>query len=286
MNTHSLLSSAFALVVLARCDRPPPSSPSATADTSVAVATTAPDAPAPSASVLVPPSAPTSSATAAPKTGIPPRDSLDRLPTRVATGAFDTAPPKDWPCAMREHWPDGSERNVRRFVYGRKTGCRLPVQLVDDGVVGCVERIVFLRGKKAYDIARLQYDGPALDRFESNAGVTSYRWVSDVPEPSDGVAPTRSIGRVEWRIVGRSAVDVDDLGRPIRTWSEEKGALATSAEIVWNEGRLERVQHYVHEGGTRRPSLWDELLYDCKALGPLPPSRNAGKELGIPAGGD
>jgi hypothetical protein len=72
---------------------------------------------------------------------VPSRESAGDVPASDATGSFAAAPPADWPCAIRERYEGDAEWKVKlRLVYGKRASCRLPVALVEDGIVGCGSR--------------------------------------------------------------------------------------------------------------------------------------------------
>ena len=52
------------------------------------------------------------------------------------------------------------------------------------------------------------------------------------------------------------------------------------AELEWSGERLEQIQSFTFEGAAKEPSFREELLYDCKGLGPVPRASNTGKPLG------
>jgi hypothetical protein len=211
---------------------------------------------------------------------IPPRG--DPGTNDDATGSFAAAARKDWPCASRKRFEGDEWRVNLRFVYGARKTCRLPIGLADEGITGCVERTVTKspRDKRNYDLHRMSYakDG-TVERVDSNMGSTSYTWTGDVPSSRDQYTPVRSPGRLSYKAITSSTVDVDAAGRPLRVWNVEQktGALESRCEYTWANDRLESVQCF---DAANKPTWRTEPMYDCKSLGPLAPSVNRNGPLG------
>jgi hypothetical protein len=130
------------------------------------------------------------------------------------------------------------------------------VTLADQGVIGCVTRIATIhRDGKTYDLARPRYRAGALIAVESNLGTQHFEWERGVPTERDELPPRRSLGRIEWSILGRSVVDVDARGRPLRVWNAEPDRLVSSGEFAWDGDRLDTIQWASYEAGTPEPGL-------------------------------
>jgi hypothetical protein len=213
---------------------------------------------------------------------IPPRSAGGDVPATDATGSFTSPAKKDWPCAFREQFERDAEWRVKeRFVYGKRASCRLPISFVDDGIVGCVVRsVVEFRGKH-YDLRRMSYgtDGN-LDVHESNFGTQRWSWDKDVPTPDDAIAVKRTPGRLSSSLMGRSVVDVDAAGRPLRVWNTDaKGVLESRCEYTYQGDRF--LGKRCFDGGNK-PTWRYEAMYDCSKLSKLMRSVNKRGELGTP----
>lgn len=102
---------------------------------------------------------------------------------------------------IRERYEGDAEWKVKlRLVYDKRASCRLPVALVEDGIVGCVERAVTPSHGKFYDLDRLSFasDGK-LAKLDNNQGTTSFTWVGETPHSDDEIGKVRSPGRIEPR---------------------------------------------------------------------------------------
>jgi hypothetical protein len=212
---------------------------------------------------------------------IPPRESTGPVPAGDATGSFAAPARADWPCAFRKRYRSDEDWTVSlRFVYGTRASCRLPISFVDEGMVGCVDRAVTPFRGAFYDLHRLAYAGNGmLTRDESNLGSITYTWEGNIPQPSDAIKTTRTPGRLETSLIGRNVVDVDEHGRPLRTWYVEKGKLDSRCEYTWNKARFEGKQCHDGDGN----ATWRyEAIYDCKSLPPIKPSANRNGEPGVP----
>jgi hypothetical protein len=225
--------------------------------------------------------APTPASPAPPVFVSPPREAYGDVPRSDATGSFVAAPRADWPCAVRERYEGEPEWKVKlRFVYGTRTSCRLPVALVDDGIVGCVERAVTPYRGKYYDLDRLSFaDDGTLAMLESNLGRTSFTWDAETPHSKDEIASRRAPGRIEASLIGRRTLDVDADGRPLRLWYVEKGKLENRCEYAWTGMRFGAKQCY--DGGGK-PTWRTEAVYDCSSLPRVSASVNREGAPGIP----
>ena len=160
--------------------------------------------------------------------------------------------------------------------------CKLPISVVDDGIIGCVDRVVTMHRDKPYDLMRLSYFRGELDRLDSNLGTTTFTWEKGIPTASDEGLVKRTPGRIIWSIIGRSVADVDDRGRLLRVWNEEKNVLVSRCEYVWQGERLDHIQCYAGPA----PTVRKEPVYDCRGMPKLGRSVNRGGALGVPMPGE
>ncbi|MEZ4439762.1 MAG: hypothetical protein R3B72_11775 [Polyangiaceae bacterium] len=201
--------------------------------------------------------------------------------TALPLGAFATTEQDGWPCARREVSADEAPRIDRRYVYGDRRACQLPVELAFEGTVGCPARVLTPAHGRWYDLQELRYDEQGrLIALRSNFGLTRYAWSEDGPRSDDAFPREREPGRLRWKGVGQSVVDVREDGRPLLGWSQM--VLAGKAEdlelvfLGWSAARLDHVQHYV----AGKPTHRFELVDDC--ADPIPETPNRGGELGVP----
>jgi len=212
---------------------------------------------------------------------IPDRGSFGNVPAGIATGSFDSVNRQLWPCGTRMQFHgDDSWKIEWRLVYGKRRRCRLPLEAVDNAIIGCPERLITEHDGRFYDVQRLSYDSrDRLSRIESNFGTELFTWDGDIPHSSDESPSERTEGRITWRLIGESVIDVDERGRALRVWNVDEAGLESRCEYGWTGDRLDYRQCYE---GSGHPTWRHEPIYDCRALKRLGRTVNRSGALGVP----
>lgn len=180
--------------------------------------------------------------------------------TTPPTGVFASLPKADWPCARREITgtkpvKPSSDDPIARIHYTKAESCRIPIELVVEGVVGCVEQIERSRPIK------VSYDGDRLVALE----MYTAEWQGDsvheaghvLSQKGSGLDCQRRDGSKHWHL------ELDSGGRPLHEVSFGKTDPKDKTEITysWQGGRLTSAEIV---SGTE--VMRNEMIYDCSAL--------------------
>jgi hypothetical protein len=186
-----------------------------------------------------------------------PADWASRGPvtTSVASGPRDT-----WPCklegTLQNDITDGAERVERVYRHdGGPEQCRIPVDMADDGIVGCptsreitnVERGFTIESRYRYDDAG-RMTGVALGKL----GWTTYRWDGDTvlgsrAEDDEFTKPgvldeLRVVGdQVHYIVLGETMLQVW-LHDGHVAYSHNDGAGGANTVHTWDGGRLVSIE--------------------------------------------
>lgn len=166
---------------------------------------------------------------------VPPRPIDARVLTNLPPSthaAITSAPREQWPCAFDVIEHQGiNETGHCVFTYGKRTACRMPAELLAQGVWGCPDRFV-----------RTDSDGMVRDRtftYDSENRLVDYSGFMHYTFAWDG---DRLVSTTSENVDGPHTVTYVDDGDHVL--GLEKGELVE--ELTLQQGRLVQIEEYLY----------------------------------------
>lgn len=158
--------------------------------------------------------------------------SLAELPASTHA-AIASAPRDEWPCAfdVAEHQANFNETGHCVFSYGKRTACRMPAELLGQGVWGCPDQFVRTDSDGMVRSRTFTYDDQ--NRLVDYSGQMHYTFKWD----GDWLASTTSEN-----VDGPHTITYVDDGD--RVLGLEKGELVS--EMRFQQGRLVKLDEYLY----------------------------------------
>lgn len=190
---------------------------------------------------------------------------MKRAPrTLVPPGAVVSLPRVDWPCDIEETLGDGGEKQLMQFVYGERTECLLPGDLMSSGLIGCPDEVRVLRFGEDIPLYRLRFTYDAGGRLRSTqdneAEPDTFEWGAALVGRHGGVERRYAAREGGFEVTENGHVTVAailDAGRVVELTLDFFPLHHTLVQKTeWANGRVARID----SGG-------DVLIpsYDCPA---------------------